>query len=147
MLEACMKNCGRRFQKEAGRNRFLDVLFKIVCPRVSSFWMCLCKIMVTFCSIMLSLFNHLFFQYMGRTIPPKVETKILDMLYNWTIAFPNETKISRTYEMLIKWGMFACGQNSSLFFSYLPSLKQRLVLILTLLTRQLTSGQDSSAAT
>lgn len=30
-----MKNCGRRFQKEVGKYRFLNELIKVVSPKVS----------------------------------------------------------------------------------------------------------------
>lgn len=35
VLEACMKNCGRRFHKEVGKYRFLNELIKVVSPKVS----------------------------------------------------------------------------------------------------------------
>lgn len=35
VLEACMKNCGRRFHNEVGRYRFLNELVKLVSPKVS----------------------------------------------------------------------------------------------------------------
>lgn len=36
VLEACMKNCGRRFHNEVGKYRFLNELIKVVSPKVSS---------------------------------------------------------------------------------------------------------------
>ena len=35
-LEACVKNCGRRFQQEVGKFRFLNELIKVISPKVSS---------------------------------------------------------------------------------------------------------------
>uniref|UniRef100_A0A8D0GZ82 Golgi associated, gamma adaptin ear containing, ARF binding protein 3 n=1 Tax=Sphenodon punctatus TaxID=8508 RepID=A0A8D0GZ82_SPHPU len=35
VLEACMKNCGRRFHNEVGKFRFLNELIKVVSPKVS----------------------------------------------------------------------------------------------------------------
>lgn len=37
VLEACMKNCGRRFHNEIARYRFLNELIKVVSPKVSGF--------------------------------------------------------------------------------------------------------------
>uniref|UniRef100_H3D310 Golgi associated, gamma adaptin ear containing, ARF binding protein 3 n=1 Tax=Tetraodon nigroviridis TaxID=99883 RepID=H3D310_TETNG len=71
VLEACMKNCGRRFHKEVGKYRFLNELIKVVSPK-----------------------------YMGDSTPEKVKMKIVEMLYSWTVAFPNETKISEAYQTL-----------------------------------------------
>uniref|UniRef100_A0A3Q3GR00 VHS domain-containing protein n=1 Tax=Labrus bergylta TaxID=56723 RepID=A0A3Q3GR00_9LABR len=34
VLEACMKNCGRRFHNEVGKYRFLNELIKVVSPKV-----------------------------------------------------------------------------------------------------------------
>lgn len=37
---------------------------------------------------------------MGDSTPEKVKLKIVEMLYSWTVAFPNETKISEAYQTL-----------------------------------------------
>ncbi|KAM6905087.1 ADP-ribosylation factor-binding protein GGA3-like isoform 1-T1 [Xenentodon cancila] len=75
VLEACMKNCGRRFHNEVGRYRFLNELVKLVSPK-----------------------------YVGNSTPEKVKRKIVEMLYSWTIAFPKETKINEAYQALRKEG-------------------------------------------
>uniref|UniRef100_A0A3Q3E773 VHS domain-containing protein n=1 Tax=Hippocampus comes TaxID=109280 RepID=A0A3Q3E773_HIPCM len=36
VLEACMKNCGQRFQNEVGKFRFLNELIKVISPKVST---------------------------------------------------------------------------------------------------------------
>lgn len=36
VLEACMKNCGRRFHNEVGKFKFLNELIKVVSPKVST---------------------------------------------------------------------------------------------------------------
>ena len=36
VLEACMKNCGRRFHSEVGKFKFLNELIKVVSPKVSN---------------------------------------------------------------------------------------------------------------
>ncbi|KAM6956894.1 ADP-ribosylation factor-binding protein GGA3 [Aplochiton taeniatus] len=76
VLEACMKNCGRRFHNEIGKYRFLNELIKVVSPK-----------------------------YMGDSVPEKVKTKIIEMLYSWTVAFPSEAKISEAYQTLRRQGL------------------------------------------
>ncbi|XP_041855411.1 ADP-ribosylation factor-binding protein GGA3 [Melanotaenia boesemani] len=71
VLEACMKNCGRRFHNEVGRYRFLNELVKLVSPL-----------------------------YVGKSTPEKVKKKIIELLYSWTVAFPNITKIKEAYHAL-----------------------------------------------
>ncbi len=41
---------------------------------------------------------------MGDTAPEKVKRKIVEMLYSWTVAFPNEAKISEAYQTLRRQG-------------------------------------------
>ncbi|XP_051988846.1 ADP-ribosylation factor-binding protein GGA3 isoform X2 [Xyrauchen texanus] len=76
VLEACMKNCGRRFHNEIGKYRFLNELIKVVSPK-----------------------------YMGDSVSEKVKNKIFEMLYSWTVAFPNEAKISDAYQTLKRQGL------------------------------------------
>uniref|UniRef100_A0A8C5AH19 Golgi associated, gamma adaptin ear containing, ARF binding protein 3 n=1 Tax=Gadus morhua TaxID=8049 RepID=A0A8C5AH19_GADMO len=71
VLEACMKNCGRRFHNEVGKYRFLNELIKLVSPK-----------------------------YMGDNVSEKVKAKTIEMLYSWTVAFPGEAKISEAYDTL-----------------------------------------------
>uniref|UniRef100_A0A3Q2G4W7 VHS domain-containing protein n=1 Tax=Cyprinodon variegatus TaxID=28743 RepID=A0A3Q2G4W7_CYPVA len=40
VLEACMKNCGRRFHNEVGKFKFLNELIKVVSPKVSKVFFC-----------------------------------------------------------------------------------------------------------
>ena len=35
VLEACVKNCGKRFHQEIGKFRFLNEIIKVVSPKVS----------------------------------------------------------------------------------------------------------------
>uniref|UniRef100_A0A3Q2Y215 Golgi associated, gamma adaptin ear containing, ARF binding protein 3 n=2 Tax=Hippocampus comes TaxID=109280 RepID=A0A3Q2Y215_HIPCM len=76
VLEACMKNCGSRFHNEVGKYRFLNELIKVVSPK-----------------------------YMGDSAPEKVKRKIVEMLYSWTVAFPNEPKINEAYQTLRRQGL------------------------------------------
>lgn len=50
------------------------------------------------------------FQYMGNSISDKVKNKIIEMLYSWTVAFPNESKIADAYQALKKQGKIS-GMN------------------------------------
>ncbi|KAM9392619.1 ADP-ribosylation factor-binding protein GGA3 [Pholidichthys leucotaenia] len=92
VLEACMKNCGRRFHNEVGKHRFLNELIKVVSPK-----------------------------YMGDSAPEKVKMKIVEMLYSWTVAFPNETKINEAYQMLRRQGLVTHDPELPLDRTLIPS--------------------------
>ncbi|KAF6093940.1 golgi associated, gamma adaptin ear containing, ARF binding protein 3 [Phyllostomus discolor] len=76
VLEACMKNCGRRFHNEVGKFRFLNELIKVVSPK-----------------------------YLGDRVSEKVKTKVIELLYSWTLALPEESKIRDAYHMLKRQGI------------------------------------------
>ncbi|XP_029456409.1 ADP-ribosylation factor-binding protein GGA3 isoform X2 [Rhinatrema bivittatum] len=76
VLEACMKNCGRRFHNEVGKFRFLNELIKVVSPK-----------------------------YLGDRVSEKVKTKVVELLYSWTVALPEESKIKDAYHMLKRQGI------------------------------------------
>ncbi|XP_077183969.1 ADP-ribosylation factor-binding protein GGA3 isoform X2 [Paroedura picta] len=76
VLEACMKNCGRRFHNEVGKFRFLNELIKVVSPK-----------------------------YLGDRVSEKVKMKIIELLYSWTVALPEESKIKDAYYMLKRQGI------------------------------------------
>lgn len=60
----------------------------------------------------LPFYYHFIFQYMGDSAPEKVKNKIVEMLYSWTVAFPNEPKISEAYQTLRRQGTcrwWICG--------------------------------------
>ncbi|KAM7386763.1 hypothetical protein PAMA_009404 [Pampus argenteus] len=92
VLEACMKNCGRRFHNEVGKYRFLNELIKVVSPK-----------------------------YMGDSAPEKVKMKIVEMLYSWTVAFPNEAKISEAYQTLRRQGLVTRDPELPLDRTLIPS--------------------------
>ncbi|XP_062989564.1 ADP-ribosylation factor-binding protein GGA1 [Elgaria multicarinata webbii] len=79
VLEACMKNCGKRFHDEVGKFRFLNELIKVVSPK-----------------------------YLGNRTPEKVKSKILELMYSWTLGLPHEVKITEAYQMLKKQGIVKC---------------------------------------
>ncbi|TNN69318.1 ADP-ribosylation factor-binding protein GGA3 [Liparis tanakae] len=95
-LTACMKNCGRRFHNEVGKYRFLNELIKVVSPK-----------------------------YMGESAPEKVKMKIVEMLYSWTVAFPNETKISEAYQTLRRQGLVTDDPELPLDRTLIPSPPSR----------------------
>ncbi|KAM6966451.1 ADP-ribosylation factor-binding protein GGA1-like [Tautogolabrus adspersus] len=76
VLETCMKNCGKRFHSEVGKFRFLNELIKVVSPK-----------------------------YLGSRSPEPVKTKVLELIYSWTLGLPEEAKISDAYQMLKKQGI------------------------------------------
>uniref|UniRef100_A0A8C4DYX6 Golgi associated, gamma adaptin ear containing, ARF binding protein 3b n=1 Tax=Dicentrarchus labrax TaxID=13489 RepID=A0A8C4DYX6_DICLA len=92
VLEACMKNCGRRFHNEVGKYRFLNELIKVVSPK-----------------------------YMGDSTPEKVKLKIVEMLYSWTVAFPNEAKIGEAYQTLRRQGLVTRDPELPLDRTLIPS--------------------------
>ncbi|XP_046893400.1 ADP-ribosylation factor-binding protein GGA3 isoform X1 [Hypomesus transpacificus] len=92
VLEACMKNCGRRFHNEIGKYRFLNELIKVVSPK-----------------------------YMGDSVPEKVKMKIIEMLYSWTVVFPNEAKISEAYQTLRRQGLVTADPDVPVDKTLIPS--------------------------
>uniref|UniRef100_A0A3Q0R1F4 Golgi associated, gamma adaptin ear containing, ARF binding protein 3 n=1 Tax=Amphilophus citrinellus TaxID=61819 RepID=A0A3Q0R1F4_AMPCI len=92
VLEACMKNCGRRFHNEVGKYRFLNELIKVVSPK-----------------------------YLGDSAPEKVKRKIVEMLYSWTVAFPSETKIGEAYQTLKRQGLVTHDPELPLDRTLIPS--------------------------
>uniref|UniRef100_A0A4W3HYG3 Golgi-associated, gamma adaptin ear containing, ARF binding protein 1 n=1 Tax=Callorhinchus milii TaxID=7868 RepID=A0A4W3HYG3_CALMI len=76
VLETCMKNCGKRFHSEVGKFRFLNELIKVVSPK-----------------------------YLGTRAPEKVKTKVLELMFSWTVGLPDELKITEAYQMLKKQGI------------------------------------------
>lgn len=91
-----MKNCGRRFHNEVGKYRFLNELIKIVSPK-----------------------------YMGDNASEKVKAKIVEMLYSWTIAFPEESKIVEAYQTLKRQGLVLSDPELSLDPTLIPSSPTR----------------------
>ncbi|KAL8221950.1 UNVERIFIED_CONTAM: ARF-binding protein [Gekko kuhli] len=79
VLEACMKNCGKRFHNEVGKFRFLNELIKVVSPK-----------------------------YLGGRTSEKVKSKILELMYSWMLGLPHEVKITEAYKMLKKQGIVKC---------------------------------------
>lgn len=96
VLEACMKNCGRRFHNEVAKYRFLNELIKVVSPK-----------------------------YMGESVSERVKTKIIEMLYSWTVAFPNEVKMNEAYQTLRRQGLVSSDPELSADKTLIPSPPSR----------------------
>lgn len=71
-----MYNCGEVFRSEVGKFRFLNELLKLVSP------------------------NH-----KGKETPTEIRDKILQLIFLWTLKFPEEAKIKDAYDMLQKLGV------------------------------------------
>ncbi|XP_014864147.1 PREDICTED: ADP-ribosylation factor-binding protein GGA1-like [Poecilia mexicana] len=76
VLETCMKNCGNKFHGEVGKFRFLNELIKVVSPK-----------------------------YLGSRALEPVKAKVLEIMYSWTVWYPDEAKIAEAYQMLKKQGI------------------------------------------
>ncbi|XP_029537786.1 ADP-ribosylation factor-binding protein GGA3-like isoform X2 [Oncorhynchus nerka] len=92
VLEACMKNCGKRFHNEVGKFRFLNELIKVVSPK-----------------------------YLGDRVSEVVKKRVVDMLFSWTLSLPNEAKISDAYQMLKKQGIVTVDPELPLDKTLMPS--------------------------
>ncbi|GAB6025879.1 hypothetical protein CHUAL_011854 [Chamberlinius hualienensis] len=73
VLNACVDICGPDFHEEIGKFRFLNELIKLVSPK-----------------------------YLGSHTAPKVKTKVIELLFNWSERLHEQTKIKIAYEMLKK---------------------------------------------
>ncbi|OCT60677.1 ADP-ribosylation factor-binding protein GGA3 isoform X2 [Xenopus laevis] len=92
VLEASMKNCGRRFHSEVGKFRFLNELIKVVSPK-----------------------------YLGDRISEKVKSKVIGLLYSWTVALSEETKVKEAYQMLKRQGIVLADPEIPVDRTLIPS--------------------------
>ncbi|XP_053564893.1 ADP-ribosylation factor-binding protein GGA3 [Bombina bombina] len=96
VLEACMKNCGRRFHIEVGKFRFLNELIKVVSPK-----------------------------YLGDRVSENVKSKVVCLLYSWTTALPEEAKIKDAYLMLKRQGIVISDPSVPVDCTLIPSPPSR----------------------
>ncbi|TRY56379.1 hypothetical protein DNTS_034976 [Danionella cerebrum] len=96
VLEACMKNCGRAFHNEVGKFRFLNELIKLVSPK-----------------------------YLGDRVSERVKSKVIELLYSWTVALPDEAKIIEAYQMLKKQGIVTKDPEVHVDRNLVPSPKPK----------------------
>lgn len=71
-----MNNCGERFHNEIAKFRFLNELIKVLSPK-----------------------------YYGTWSSEKVKSRVTEIIFSWTVWFPQEVKIRDAYQMLKKQGI------------------------------------------
>nr|XP_042708949.1 ADP-ribosylation factor-binding protein GGA2 isoform X4 [Chrysemys picta bellii] len=76
VLETCVNNCGERFHYEVAKFRFLNELIKVLSPK-----------------------------YLGTWSTEKVKSRVIEIMFSWTVWFPQEVKIRDAYQMLKKQGV------------------------------------------
>uniref|UniRef100_A0A7M4EWJ1 Golgi associated, gamma adaptin ear containing, ARF binding protein 2 n=1 Tax=Crocodylus porosus TaxID=8502 RepID=A0A7M4EWJ1_CROPO len=76
VLEMCVNNCGERFHSEVAKFRFLNELIKVLSPK-----------------------------YFGSWSSEKVKSRVIEIMFSWTVWFPQEVKIRDAYQMLKKQGL------------------------------------------
>ncbi|NWV62469.1 GGA2 protein, partial [Malurus elegans] len=76
VLETCVNNCGDRFHSEMAKFRFLNELIKVLSPK-----------------------------YYGIWSSEKVKSRVVEVIFSWTVWFPQEVKIQDAYQMLKKQGI------------------------------------------
>uniref|UniRef100_A0A8C1XAM7 Golgi associated, gamma adaptin ear containing, ARF binding protein 3b n=1 Tax=Cyprinus carpio TaxID=7962 RepID=A0A8C1XAM7_CYPCA len=59
--------------------------------------------------------------YMGDSVSDKVKNKIIEMLYSWTVVFPNEAKIADAYQTLKRQGLVKSDPELTVDKSLIPS--------------------------
>uniref|UniRef100_A0A8B9ZPB2 Golgi associated, gamma adaptin ear containing, ARF binding protein 2 n=1 Tax=Anas zonorhyncha TaxID=75864 RepID=A0A8B9ZPB2_9AVES len=76
VLEMCVNNCGEKFHNEIAKFRFLNELIKVLSPK-----------------------------YYGTWSSEKVKSRVTEIIFSWTVWFPQEVKIRDAYQMLKKQGI------------------------------------------
>ncbi|KAM6055044.1 ADP-ribosylation factor-binding protein GGA2 isoform 2-T2 [Chlamydotis macqueenii] len=76
VLETCVNNCGERFHNEIAKFRFLNELIKVLSPK-----------------------------FYGTWSSEKVKSRVTEVIFSWTVWFPQEVKIRDAYQMLKKQGI------------------------------------------
>ncbi|KAM9099850.1 ADP-ribosylation factor-binding protein GGA2 isoform 1-T1 [Sarcophilus harrisii] len=76
VLEVCMNYCGEKFHGEVAKFRFLNELIKVLSPK-----------------------------YLGSWTTDKVKSRIIEIMFSWTVWFPEDIKIRDAYQMLKKQGI------------------------------------------
>ncbi|XP_072463392.1 ADP-ribosylation factor-binding protein GGA2 [Notamacropus eugenii] len=76
VLEVCMNYCGEKFHGEVAKFRFLNELIKVLSPK-----------------------------YLGSWTTDKVKSRIIEIMFSWTVWFPEDIKIRDAYHMLKKQGI------------------------------------------
>ncbi|XP_037671190.1 ADP-ribosylation factor-binding protein GGA2 isoform X6 [Choloepus didactylus] len=72
----CVNHCGEKFHSEVAKFRFLNELIKVLSPK-----------------------------YLGSWTTVKVKGRVIEILFSWTVWFPEDIKIRDAYQMLKKQGI------------------------------------------
>ncbi|OXB81851.1 UNVERIFIED_CONTAM: hypothetical protein H355_015048 [Colinus virginianus] len=92
VLETCVNNCGEKFHNEIAKFRFLNELIKVLFP-----------------------------EYYGTWSSEKVKSRVTEIMFSWTVWFPQEVKIRDAYQLLKKQGLVLSGTAEPIPFS-LPGI-------------------------
>ncbi|XP_076366356.1 ADP-ribosylation factor-binding protein GGA1-like isoform X2 [Tachypleus tridentatus] len=76
VIEECIKRCDSKFCSEIGKFKFLNELIKVVSPK-----------------------------YLGNRASPKVKTKVIELMFKWSVELKQEPKIFEAYQMLKRQGV------------------------------------------
>ncbi|XP_066131955.1 ADP-ribosylation factor-binding protein GGA2 [Saccopteryx bilineata] len=76
VLETCVNHCGEKFHSEVAKFRFLNELIKVLSPK-----------------------------YLGSWTTERVKGRVIEILFSWTVWFPEDIKIRDAYQMLKKQGI------------------------------------------
>ncbi|RXM34227.1 ADP-ribosylation factor-binding protein GGA3 [Acipenser ruthenus] len=59
--------------------------------------------------------------YLGDRVSEKVKRKVVEMLYSWAVALPDEAKINEAYQMLKRQGIVSCDPEIPVDQTLIPS--------------------------
>ncbi|XP_019505357.1 PREDICTED: ADP-ribosylation factor-binding protein GGA2 [Hipposideros armiger] len=76
VLEMCVNHCGGKFHSEVAKFRFLNELIKVLSPK-----------------------------YLGSWTTDRVKGRVMEILFSWTVWFPEDMKIRDAYQMLKQQGI------------------------------------------
>ncbi|KAM9084083.1 LOW QUALITY PROTEIN: ADP-ribosylation factor-binding protein GGA2-like [Megaptera novaeangliae] len=76
VLEVCVNRCGEKFHNEVAKLCFLNELIKVLSPK-----------------------------HLGSWTTEKVKGRVIEILFSWTVWFPEDIKIRDAYQMLKKQGI------------------------------------------
>lgn len=96
-----MNNCGKRFQTEVAKFRFLNELIKVLSPKVRE-----ASSDVSTSETRIDPSVGLSEQYFGAWTPQAVKDRVTEVLYGWTLWLKDQPKIKEAYSMLKKQGVF-----------------------------------------
>ena len=93
-MDQCAKNCGKNFQSQIGKFRFLNELIKLVSPK-----------------------------YAGNQTPVAVRSALVQQIKLWATAYKDQPKIMEAYNLLDKTGNTSIKVNNFLVSSFLKDYR------------------------